>query len=244
MKTHRFICCEKGAKNMKIDDSIIKYCLKNVMFITGTAYAGKSTMVKRLAEKYNLISREENYHFNMTSKIAKPELFPNVCYFETMKDWQEFVNRSPEAYEKWIEESNLEIAEFEVAELIRVSKDRKVIVDTNIPVELLKNIADYNQVAIMLSPQSMAIEQFFNRDDADKKFIKEQIMKSKNPEKVMANYLEGIARVNNKEHYEKYRNSGFFTLVRDNIGVDTKEEVMSALALHFGLKEEEITKQY
>lgn len=178
------------------------------------------------------------------SKIAKPELFPNVCYFETMKDWQEFVNRSPEAYEKWIEESNLEIAEFEVAELIRVSKDRKVIVDTNIPVELLKNIADYNQVAIMLSPQSMAVEQFFNRDDADKKFIKEQIMKSKNPEKVMTNYLEGIARVNNKEHYEKYRNSGFFTLVRDNIGVDTKEEVMSALALHFGLKEEEITKQY
>ncbi|KEZ87273.1 hypothetical protein IO99_06820 [Clostridium sulfidigenes] len=224
---------------MKIDDSIIKYCLKNVMFITGTAYAGKSTMVKRLAEKYNLISREENYHFNMTSKIAKPELFPNVCYFETMKDWQEFVNRSPESYEKWIEESNLEIAE-----LIRVSKDRKVIVDTNIPVELLKNIADYNQVAIMLSPQSMAIEQFFNRDDADKKFIKEQILKSKNPEKVMANYLEGIARVNNKEHYEKYRNSGFFTLVRDNIGIDTKEEVMSALALHFGLKEEEITKQY
>ncbi len=61
-------------------------------------------------------------------------------------------------------------------------------------------------------------------------------MKSKNPEKVMANYLEGIARVNSKEHYEKYRNSGFFTLVRDNIGVDTKEEVMSALALHFGLK--------
>ncbi len=89
----------------------------------------------------------------MTSKIAKPELFSNVCYFETMKDWQEFVNRSPEAYEKWIEESNLEIAE-----LIRVSKDRKVIVDTNIPVELLKNIADYNQVAIMLSPQSMAVE--------------------------------------------------------------------------------------
>ncbi len=233
---------KKGAENMKIDDSIIKYFLKNVMFITGTAYAGKSTMVKMLAEKFNLISCGENYHFNLTSKIAKPELFPNICYFEMMKDWQEFVNRSPEEYEKWIIESNSEIAEFEIAELIRISKDRKVIVDTNIPLELLKNIADYNQVAIMLSPQSMAVEQFFNRDDADKKFIKSQIMRSKNPENTMANYLAGIARVNSKEQYDKYKNSGFFTLVRDNVEVDTKEEVLSTLAKHFELIDEEIDK--
>lgn len=54
--------------------------------------------------------------FNLTSKIAKPKVFPNVCYFEIMKDWQKFVNRSPEDYEKWIIEGNLEIAE-----LIRIS---------------------------------------------------------------------------------------------------------------------------
>lgn len=227
---------------MKIDDSIIKYCLKNVMFITGTAYAGKSTMVKMLAEKFNLISCGENYHFNLTSKIAKPELFPNVCYFETMKDWQEFVNRSPEDYEKWIIESNLEIAEFEIAELIRISKDRRVIVDTNIPLEILKNIADYNQVAVMLSPQAMAVEQFFNRDDSDKKFIKSQIMKSQNPEKTMANYLAGIAKVNSKEQYDKYKNSGFFTLVRNDIEVDTKMEVLNVLAKHFELIDEEVAK--
>jgi len=88
----------------------------------------------------------------------------------------------------------------------------------------------------------MAVEQFFNRDDADKKFIKSQIMQSKNPENTMANYLAGIARVNSKEHYDKYKNSGFFTLVRDNIGVDTKEEVLNALAKHFELIDEEIAK--
>lgn len=32
----------------------------NIFFINGTAYAGKSTMVKRLAEKYNGIACEEN----------------------------------------------------------------------------------------------------------------------------------------------------------------------------------------
>ena len=34
----------------------------NIYFINGTAYAGKSTMVKMLAEKYNGIAGEENYH--------------------------------------------------------------------------------------------------------------------------------------------------------------------------------------
>ena len=33
----------------------------NVYFFNGTAYAGKSTMVKRLAEKYDGIACEENY---------------------------------------------------------------------------------------------------------------------------------------------------------------------------------------
>lgn len=34
----------------------------NIYFINGTAYAGKSTMVKLLAGKYDGIVCEENYH--------------------------------------------------------------------------------------------------------------------------------------------------------------------------------------
>lgn len=34
----------------------------NVYFINGTAYAGKSTMIKRLAAKYHGIACEENDH--------------------------------------------------------------------------------------------------------------------------------------------------------------------------------------
>ena len=40
---------------MKIENTILKYYLKNVCFITGTAYAGKSTMAKMLAERYDMI---------------------------------------------------------------------------------------------------------------------------------------------------------------------------------------------
>ena len=47
---------------MKIDNRIIKHYLKNVMFITGTAYAGKSTMAALLAERYGLVECGENFH--------------------------------------------------------------------------------------------------------------------------------------------------------------------------------------
>ena len=43
---------------MDIPYNILKYYLRNVYFITGTAYAGKSTMERMLAEKQ--IELEEN----------------------------------------------------------------------------------------------------------------------------------------------------------------------------------------
>ena len=219
---------------MNINHLIIKHYLKNVLFITGTAYAGKSTMVKMLAEKYGLICCGENYDC-IPDGILNPEQYPNLCYFQTMKDWQEFVNRAPEEYEKWIFSNQQEIAEFEIAFLMHSSKSQKVIVDTNIPLDILHKIADYNQVAVMLSPQSMSIEHFFDRDDPDKAFIKQQILKAKNPEKTMENYRAGLARINSKEHYDELANSGFFTIVREDASTDTKSETLELLAKHFGL---------
>ena len=45
---------------MKIQDNILKFYLKNCYFITGTAYAGKSTMCSMLSKKYNMLHCEEN----------------------------------------------------------------------------------------------------------------------------------------------------------------------------------------
>lgn len=221
---------------MEINDKIIKHCLKNVMFINGTAYAGKSTMVAMLAEKYNLIHCGENYHEIITNGIATPDEYPNLCYFETMKNWQEFLNRTPDEYARWIEGGTNEVMEFEIAYLMSISNSKKVIVDTNITIDVLRKIADYNQVAIMLSPQSMSVDYFFERNDEDKKFIKEQIMQTENPEKTMANYRECIARINSKENYDKFANSGFFTIVRKDVVADTKLETLNLLAKHFGLE--------
>ena len=88
----------------------------------------------------------------------------------------------------------------------------------------------------MLSSQSMSVDNFFDRDDSDKKFLKEQIMKANDPEKTMNNFLESMARINSQENYDKWVNSGFFTIVRNDIIKDTKLETLEIIEKHFGLK--------
>ena len=220
---------------MKIENNILKYYLRNVYFITGTAYAGKSTMVKMLADRYDMVFCGENYHCAVSDVVATPDVQPDLCFRKSLTDWKDFVTRSPEEYERWIYNSGKEGAEFEVAELISISRDKKVIVDTSIPVDILKEISDYDHVAVMLSPQSMSVECFFDRDDPDKRFLLSVIKSCENAEAVMENYKRGLALINSKKHYDEYADSGFFTIVRKESRTDTREEVCDAIAKHFGL---------
>ena len=222
---------------MKIENNILKRYLKNVYFITGTAYAGKSTTVKLLAEKYDMICCGENYHMAVSESVATAETHPDLCYNKSLTDWREFVTRTPEEYESWIYAVGREAAEFEVAELLSLGRDRKVIVDTNIPLDILREISDYNHVAVMLCPQSMSVDRFFDRDDPDKQFLLNVIDSCDDPAAAMENYRKGLERINSKAHYDEYANSGFFTVVREDNGLDTREEAGEKIARHFGLTE-------
>ena len=55
-----------------------------------------------------------------------------------------------------------------------------------------------------------------------------------NAEEVMENYKRGLALINSQKHYDEYANSGFFTVVREDNGIDTREEVGDKIAKHFG----------
>ncbi|WP_455526408.1 hypothetical protein [Huintestinicola sp.] len=220
---------------MKIENNILKHYLKNVYFITGTAYAGKSTTVKMLADRYDMVFCGENYHSNVSDVVATDDAQPDICFMKNLTDWKEFVTRTPEEYERWIYSVGKETAEFEVAELISISQNRKVIVDTNIPIDILKEISDYNHVVVMLSPQSMSVERFFDRSDPEKQFLLNVIESCEDSEAVMENFRQGLALINSKKHYDEYANSGFFTVVRQDTEKDTKEEVCEIIAKHFGL---------
>lgn len=220
---------------MKIENNILKHYLKNAYFITGTAYAGKSTTVRMLADRYDMIFCGENYHSRVSDIVATPDIQPDICFIKNLSDWREFVKRSPEEYERWIIATAREAAEFEVAELLSISRDKKVIVDTNIPIDILKEISDFDHVAVMLSPQSMSVEHFFDRNDPEKQFLLKVIESCEDSESVMENYKNGLSLINSLERYNYYANSGFFTIIREENVNDTREEVCSTIAKHFGL---------
>lgn len=220
---------------MNIANNILKHYLENVYFITGTAYAGKSTTVKMLADKFDMIFCGENYHSVVSDKVAAPDLQPDLCYLKNLADWKDFVTRPPEEYERWVFAVGREAAEFEAAQLLSMPKDKKIIVDTNIPIHVLKEISDYDHVAVMLSPQSMSVDRFFDRDDPEKQFILHVIQSCDDPEAVMENYRKGLALINSQKHYDELADSGFFTVVRKDDGIDTRDEVCNIIAKHFGL---------
>ena len=150
-----------------------------------------------------------------------------------MRDWQEFISRTPQQYADWIEGCSKEAESLEIIRLFQlVSDDKKIFVDTNISLETLREISDQSRIAVMLCPQSMSVDRFFDRKDPEKLFILEQINKAKNSEEAMDNYRECLERINSREVYERYLNSGFFTIIRDDSS--TIENTLNELVVHFG----------
>ena len=187
----------------------------NVCFITGTAYAGKSTMVRLLAEKYGGILCEENYHDQLLTELDKTE-FPCLTYSRDLEDWHDFIRRSPEEYKAWTDgvSHECEILELRILDGLK-DKGRPVFVDTNISIETLKNIAPADHVLVMLADPQISVRRFFERSDREKQFLYRLIMDEPDPEKAMNNYRKGLMLINSQENYDHFLNSGFHVINRD-----------------------------
>ena len=205
----------------------------NAYFIIGNAYAGKSTMVKLLSEKYDGILCEENYHDRFFSDLDSSE-FPCLSYTRNLKDWHDFIRRTPEEYSAWIDgvSKECEILELEILKGLN-RQGKKVFVDTNISIETLKEIALHDHVVVMLADPEISVKLFFEREDKEKQFLYQLIMEEDDPEKVLENYREGLTLINSKEKYDCYLNSGFKVILRDeNRSV---EETLILVEETFGL---------
>lgn len=187
----------------------------NIYFVNGTAYAGKSTLVKYLAEKYDGIACEENYHNALLPELDARE-FPCLTYTRDLQNWHDFVRRTPDEYEAWINGVTLECETLELRMLEKLRTDgRPVFVDTNITLGTLRQIADANQVLIMLADPDISVHLFFNRPDREKQFLYRLLMEEENPAQALENFRQCLARVNSPENYQKFLHSGFPVLLRD-----------------------------
>lgn len=207
---------------------------KNVYFINGNAYAGKSTMVKLLSEKYNGICCEENYQDRKLDSLDKKD-FPALTYTRDLKDWRHFIRRTPDEYEKWIDDVTKEcvIIELEILEEL-VKEDQIIFVDTNIPIEILKEISDEDHVLIMLANPEISVNRFFDRPDKEKQFLYKLLISEENPEIALANFRECLERINSIERYNEFLNSGFNVILRDE--TRSIEETLNLVEKKFKLK--------
>ena len=189
---------------------------KNAFFITGTAYAGKSTMLKLLAKKYDGILCEENYHDKLLPQLSKAE-FPCLTYTRDLKDWHDFIRRSPEEYKVWYDGVTKECEKLELQILKDIcNQEKPVFVDTNISVNTLKKITDANHVLIMLADPQISVRRFFERPDREKQFLYRLIMEEPDPKKAMENYRKCLELICSQENYNNFLNSGFRVILRDD----------------------------
>ena len=210
--------------------------LANAYFIIGTAYAGKSTMIRLLAEKYEGILCEENYHDRFFSDLNKDE-YPCLCYTRDLDDWHEFIRRTPEEYAAWIDGVAKECETLELRILPELCKQGKpVFVDTNISAETLKKIAEPDHVLVMLADPDISVRRFFERPDREKQFLYQLIMEEPDTEKAMDNYRRGLMMINSQEKYDHFLDSGFSVILRDDNR--SIEQTLKIVEEVFGLSQE------
>jgi len=206
----------------------------NIYFINGLAYAGKSTMAKLLAEKYDGILCEENYHNALLDNLDSKD-FPGLTYTRDLKDFRHFIRRTPDEYENWIKTTTKECEILELQILEKISKqNKKVFVDTNISIETLKKISDEDHVLIMLADPNISVNRFFERSDREKQFLYKLLITEENPKKALDNFRECLKRINTKEAYDEFLNSGFNVIIRDDNR--TIEETLLLVEEKFKLK--------
>jgi tRNA nucleotidyltransferase/poly(A) polymerase len=212
--------------------------LSNVYFVNGSAYAGKSSVCKALAKKHNMYLCEENYQFDAFLKQTTKETHPHMNYFKTMSSWEEFVSRSKEAYQAWLDGVSLETTPFELETLSELAKKHdRVLVDTNIPDQVLVQIADYNHVLYMVAKTDLSVSHFFHRKDKEKQFLYRVMMDMEDPEKALKHYREILEYINREERLEVFKNSKFLCIERVKIEEDLQEKIRLA-EKHFGLNHE------
>ena len=188
---------------------------ENVYFITGTAYAGKSTMVHLLAEKHSGIECGENYHDQLLPGLSREE-FPALTWSRDLEDWHEFIRRTPEAYEAWIDRVSRECETLELRLLPQAAtQGRPVFVDTNISMETLKTVAAPGHVLVMLADPEISVRRFFERPDREKQFLYRLILEEKDPQAALENYRRGLTLINSPERYQAFLHSGFPVILRD-----------------------------
>lgn len=213
---------------MKFQDNIIKYNLKNVLFVCGNACGGKSTMSKLLADKYGFYLYDMDKMYAQHRAIAQEQYQPDICYH--MQNFHEQWMRPVEEQARWNMSSIKEQTEMVLIDLMNISRNQTVVADVLYSPVYTKDIIDYNQIMFLTVDKSVLRGQYFDREDKRDfyEFVKEQPL----ADVYFNNIIKGLELTNDLEQ-QMMRQSGLRIVERKQN--DTKDSLLKEIEAHFGL---------
>ena len=221
---------------MYIAENILKYNLKNVYFLVGTACGGKTTLAKELSKKYGFIHFNDNWqeeNAKIWQSIINEKYQPKATKRREI-DWEEYFSRSVEEFladDKNDVHGDKEYIQFSIIELIKLSQKNKVIADVWIDdFGLLSEISEYNRIACLIALGDLIVRDYYKRED-HKEFT-ECIASLKNPEKKFEIQNE-LFRLGVDEMIKKAEKHRFYILMRSEDS--TIEDRLKLLEEHFQL---------
>jgi hypothetical protein len=221
---------------MNISENILKHSLKNVYFLNGTALAGKTTMARELSRKYGFYHFNDNWHeerFSVYRSIITEKYQPQSTRKRETTDWEAYFGRSVEEFlagEGGYGEYD-EYIEFMIIELIKLSRDMKIVADVGIPLSLLTELADYDRIACLLAEPGLVTCANYGKREDHREFL-DCILSLKDPEKKIA-VQDELFRINVEKTYEDVRKYKLFSIVRTKDS--TVEGSLLLLEKHFKL---------
>ena len=112
---------------MKIENNIIKENLKNVFFVCGNACAGKTSMAKMLAEKYNFYLYDMDKMYDAHRAISNEVNQPDTCYHgkNFHEQWMHHIKEQA----RWAMNSLYEQTEMVFIDLMKLSENQIIVAD-------------------------------------------------------------------------------------------------------------------
>lgn len=213
---------------MNISDNILKENLKNVYFLSGGAYGGKTTMAKLIEKKHGITRYREGDNYDLHTLYATPEFQPNMLF--ERHDWHAFFSRPPQEYSKWLNGVSYEQLEFSIIDLIKLSQNQKVIADVSFPPDVLARISDKSRVILLFVPEEMTRKHYFDRDD--KQDVYNLIKSLPDGDEVLKNVIESL-HYNSEAVRRSYYDSRFYCIERSED--DTIEKTLAKIEKYFNL---------
>lgn len=212
---------------MEIKDNVLKECLKNVYFVTGTPCGGKTTISRALAQKYGFIVYDVDEKFEehqlLSNRIDQPAMN------QSFANADEFFLRPYKTYEQWLIDNTREQLDFIITDLIRLAQNQIVICDLHLSLKEAMQLTVPERIVFLLRNPQNVIEDYCNRRDHED--FNQFINSASNPA-LAKERCNKVLESLNRGRYEAIKKSQYFWVERDESS--TIESTLFLVAKHFG----------